>query len=373
MERRYGIRLDELLADAALHPAVLRGLLPRREHFLQPFARLRQRSEQRGNARAYVAGLLSPLRRKNAAAIAYHHDQGRQALQQFLGQAPWDQQPLLAALARQVGRELGASEAVLVFDPSAFAKHGTASVGVQRQGCGRLGKVANGPVGVCRGYVARTEHALVDGRLYLPREWANDKARRHKAGVPKEVRFRTRHRLALERLDEHGTRLPHGGVTGDDERGRARWFRQQLRQRQERYLRAVPSNTAIGDLQAEPPPKPARGPRPRVPFVRVRRWGAALPEAAGRPIAVRDGEKGPLLTQAVKVRLVAKAARRRAGPAAVLVIFRARQGDGRWKHDYYRAAAPGETPLAAFARVVKAGHASADGLKRAKSEAGLAD
>ena len=66
-------------------------------------------------------------------------------------------------------RRLAEADAVLVFDPSAFAKKGTASVGVQRQWCGRLGKVDNCQVGIYLGYAARREHALVDVRLYLPR------------------------------------------------------------------------------------------------------------------------------------------------------------------------------------------------------------
>ena len=373
MERRYDRRLDDLLADAEVHPAVLRGVLPRLEHFLQPFTRHLQRSEQRDNAHTYVAGLLSTLKRKNAESIAYQHDQERQALQKFLGQAPWDHRPLLAELARQIGQELGAPDAVLVFDPSSFPKHGKASVGVQRQWCGRLGKIENCQVGIYLGYVARQEHTLVDMRLYLPKTWAKDKQRRQQAGVPKEVRFRTRHELALEMLDEHGTLLPHAWVSGDDEMGRSRWFREQLRQRGERYLLAVPSNTAIRDPEAEPPPKPARGPRPQVPFGSAARWCAALPESAWTTVEVRAGEKGPLVTQGVQRRVVAKTERRRAGPEEVLVIFRERQSDGSWKHDYYLAWDAGTAPLAEFARVAKAEHCIEDCLKRAKSQAGLAD
>src|SRR5262245_46105260 len=373
MERRFELRLDELLADADLPPAVLRGLLPRLEPCLQPFAQRLQRSEQRANARAYVAGLRSPLRRKNAESIAYHNDQERQALQKFLGQAPWDHRPLLTELARQIGQGLGEADAVLVFDPSAFPKHGTASVGVQRQWCGRLGKIANCQVGIYLGSVARAGPALVDVRLYLPQAWAKDKKRRQKAGVPRGARFHTRHQLALAMVDGHGPLLPHAWLTGDDEMGRSRWFRPQLRQRQERYLLAVPSNTAIRDLAAAPPPKPARGPRPQVPFAGVQRWCAALPGAAWSPVEVRDGEQGPLVTEAVKARVVAKTDRRRAGPEEVLVIFRERQREGSWKHDYYLAGASWEAPLAEFARVAKAGHRVGEGLKRAKGEAGLAD
>src|SRR4029077_4949998 len=128
-------------------------------------------------------------------------------------------------------------------DPSAFPKKGAASVGVQRQWCGRLGKGDNCQVGLYLGYVSRQGPALVDVRLYLPQEWAQDKKRRLKAGVPKAIRFRTRHQLALEMLDQRGRLLPHAWVTGDDEMGRSSWFRKELRQRKECYLLAVPSNT----------------------------------------------------------------------------------------------------------------------------------
>ena len=71
---------------------------------------------------------------------------------------------------------MGQADGVLVFDPSAFPKQGTESVGVQRQWCGRLGKIDNCQVGIYLGYVSRSEHALVDVRLYLPKEWATAQA-----------------------------------------------------------------------------------------------------------------------------------------------------------------------------------------------------
>src|SRR5438105_385342 len=197
MEPRFRVRLEELLEDADVPPGLLRGVLPRLGTFLEPFVASLSRAEQRHNAQQYLQGLLSDLDGKNAEAIAYLHDQERQALQKFLGQSPWDHLPLLKELARQVGVELGEPDGVLVFDPSAFPKKGAASVGVQRQWCGRLGKVDNCQVGLYLAYVSRREHALVDVRLYLPQAWAKDRKRRRKAGVPKEVRFRTRHQLAL--------------------------------------------------------------------------------------------------------------------------------------------------------------------------------
>src|SRR5437660_1549086 len=201
MERRYQTRLDELLDDAEVRPALLRGTLPRLVNFLQPFVASLLWPEQRTNAQHYVEGLLSDLDSKDVESIAYLHDRERQGLQKFIGQADWDHSPLMTELVRQVGSALGEADGVLVFDPSAFPKKGTESVGVQRQWCGRLGKVENCQVGVYLGYVSRKDHALADVRLYLPKEWATDRKRRKKAGVPEEIRFRTRHALALEMLD----------------------------------------------------------------------------------------------------------------------------------------------------------------------------
>src|SRR5205807_6636335 len=209
MERRYRVRLEELLDDAEVPPGLLRGVLPRLETFLQPFVQTLISAEQRTNARHYIQGLLSDLPSKDAESIAYLHDRERQGLQKFIGQADWDHRPLMVELTRQVGAELGEADGVLVFDPSAFPKKGTESVGVQRQWCGRLGKLENCQVGIYLGYVSRHEHALVDCRLYLSKKWAKAKKRRQKAGIPTDICFRTRHELALEMLDERGSSLPH--------------------------------------------------------------------------------------------------------------------------------------------------------------------
>jgi SRSO17 transposase len=372
MERRFRVRLAELLDDAEVPPSLLRGVLPRLEAFLEPFTAALHIPEQQTNAQHYVQGLLSDLRSKDVESIAYLHDRERQGLQKFIGQADWDHQPLLNELVRQVGTELGEPDAILVFDPSAFPKKGTESVGVQRQWCGRLGKVDNCQVGLYLGYVSRHEHALVDVRLYLPQEWARRKKRRQKAGVPEAMRFRTRHELFLEMLDERGQALPHAWVSGDDELGRSSWFRQQLRARGETYLLAVPSNTSVRDLVASGPPYGGHGRRPLVPFTRVDRWCAALPEAAWTTVEVRDGQQGPIAVQVASTLVQARTEGRVADVAERLVVFRERQADGSWKHDYLLSNAVVGTPLAEFARVFKAQHRIEECLKRAKGEAGLA-
>jgi SRSO17 transposase len=373
MERRFAARLEELLDDATVNPAVLQDMLPRLERFVEPFAVLLAATEQRVHMHEYLAGLVSDLKRKNVESIAYHHDQDRQVLQKFIGQMPWNHQPHLTELARQVGVEIGEADGVIVFDPSGFPKKGTESVGVQRQWCGRLGKVDNCQVGVYMGYVSRVEHTLVNMRLYLPAEWATDKKRRKKCGVPKEIRFQTRHELALDMLREQGSLLPHAWIAGDDEMGRSSRFRGTLRTLNERYLLAVPSNTLMRDCEAQPPTYSGHGQPPKVPFTRVDRWTAALPASVWQTIEVRPGDKGPLVVQMVKRRVLAKTERRRVGPEEILVVTREQQTDGTIKHDYYLSNAAIETPLLEFGRVTKAEHRIEECLKRAKSEAGLAE
>ena len=372
MERRFELRLEELLEDAVLDPRIPRGMLDRLERFVKPFATIMESTEQEQHLWEYVGGLFSDVKRKNAETIAYFHDQDRQALQKFIGQSLWDDGLLIRELSRQVGVELGEPDGVLVFDPSGFKKQGKESVGVARQWCGRLGKIDNCQVGIYLGYVSRKEHALVDVRLYLNKEWTKDQRRRKKCGVPREIRFQTRHALALEMLAEHGATLPHAWIAGDDEMGRSSAFRRDLQALGEQYLLAVPSNTLVRDLEAQPPEYRGRGPRPQVPFVRADRWREALPKDAWTTIDVRDGARGPLVVQAVKTQVRAKTDRRRNGPLETLVVLREEQSDGTMKHDYYLSNALPETALTEFARVAKAEHRIEECLGRAKSDAGLA-
>lgn len=373
MERRFELRKEALLAEAEVEAGLFRGTLERLQAFIEPFADRLWRTEQAVHAREFVAGLISDLDRKNCESIAYRHDQDRKNLQHFIGQAEWDHQPLFEELARQVGQTLGRPDGVLVFDPSGFPKKGTHSVGVQRQWCGRLGKIENCQVGVYLGYVSAEEHALVNTRLYLPKDWAQDRVRRKACRVPRRLKYQTRHALCLEMLEEVGGLLPHRWVAGDDELGRSSRFRRELRERDERYLLAVPSNTLVRDLEAEPPAYKGRGVRPKTPFRRAERWREALSEAAWTKFSVRDGEKGPLEVALVKCRVCAKAEGQRIGPEEVLVVIRIRDERGAVQHDYYLSNAPAETPLEEFARVAKAEHRIEECIQRGKSETGLAD
>ena len=369
MERRFRVRYEELMADAEVKPETLEGVLERLKEFVHPFAASLEHAAQRDHLQEYVVGLVSNVKRKNIETIAYLHEQDRQPLQKFIGQKPWEWQPMIGELARQVGVALGDTNGVLVFDPSGVLKQGKGSVGVARQWCGRAGKVDNCQVGVYLGYVTRKEHALVDTRLYLPEEWTKDKKRCKRAGIPKEIHFRTRHELALEMLRQHRAVLPHRWVTGDDEMGRSSHFREELRMMSEQYLLAVPSNTLVRDLDAPAPPYCGLGQLPKVPFQRADSWMKTAKNWTR--IEVRAGEKGPLVVEVAKARVQSKLGRRN-GPEETLVVFRERQNGEVIKHDYCLSNAPFDMPLREFARVLGAEHRIEECLRRAKGEAGLA-
>jgi SRSO17 transposase len=375
MDANYEDRKRELLDECSVAPQVFERVMPRLERFMQPFVATLVRREQVDHAHTFVQGLLSDLETKNVESIAYRFGEDRMPLQWFVGMSDWSDEPLREELVRQVGQQLGRDDGVIVFDPSAFPKSGRESVGVTRQWCGRLGKVDNCQVAVYMGYVSAEEHALVDMRLFMPKEWTKDKRRREKAGVPKEIRYRTRHQLCLEMLDKHGDQLPHSWVTGDDELGRPYSFRRQLDRRHERYFLAVPSNTLIRDLEADEPPYSGHGRRPKRPWQRVDHWRDALPEQAWTTVDVRDGSKGPLLIEIIKRRVVGRNHRRQQGHEEVLVVIRYRDREDRRvvKTDYYLSNASPDVELAEFARVAKAEHRIEECIQRAKSEAGLAD
>jgi len=153
--------------------------------------------------------------------------------------------------------------------------------------------------------------------------------------------------------------------------GRPAWFRHESADRGERYLLAVPSNTTIRDLQAEPPAYSGHGRRPKVPFQQLGKWCESLPASAWTSLAVRDATKGPIEVEIVRRRVLAKIDRK-VGPEETLVVIRSLDEQKQVKTDYYLSCASPETPLAEFARVANAEHRIEECIKRGKSEAGMA-
>jgi hypothetical protein len=176
-------------------------------------------------------------------------------------------------------------------------------------------------------------------------------------------------------LANHGGTLPHSWITGDDEMGRPYWFRKELRDLEERYLLAVPSNTLIRDLEVEPPVHVSGGRSLLRPWIRMDKWIASRKPDEWVEIDVRDGAKGPLIVEAIKRCVVAKNGKGKEGHAEVHVVIRYRDRDANTivKTDYYLSNAATEVSLVEFARAAKAEHRIEECIQRGKSEVGMGD
>jgi SRSO17 transposase len=386
-------RREELLSDCLVSPDVFNEMVDRLGEFVLPYQQALETEADPHSMHLYLQGLLSHLPRKNAEEIAAWVDVERQVMQDFIGIAPWDYRSLIGVLVSQVAKRLGEPDGIIAFDPSSFPKRGMHSVGVKRQWCGHRGKVDNCQVGVFMGYVSRHDHALLDFRLSLPEDWARDEQRRQECHVPPEVRYQTRQAQCLEMLEAWGEQVPHGWVTGDDELGRHTRFRQDLRERGERYVLGVPCTTTLRDLEAPLPAYAGRGRRPKAPWQSVTQWRQGLDAEAWTYLTVRDGEKGPVAIEMVKRRVQTRIERKRTGPEEWLVVTRrplsddraleprasrdATDQDARYRYHYYLTPTDGgevafkEPSLGELARVIKAGACIEASFKRGKGEVGM--
>jgi SRSO17 transposase len=352
-----------LLADAEVSAASVRGCGQRLHLFLRRYLPRFYRHEQRDLAAVVLQGKLSKLERKTAEPIAYLAGRQRKPVQHFVGAGAWDDEGVMAELRQHVADELADPEAVLVLDGSGFPKKGTASCGVARQWCGRLGKVDNCQVGVFLAYATARGYAPLDRQLYLPRDWASDKKRRKAARVPKGVTFQEGWRIGLGLLDRSGSGLPFGWVVGDDEFGRASALRAALRSRRRRYVLDVPANTLIRDREEAP----AEGRRP--PWRRVDEWAKAQPSSRWRRVNLGDGAKGPKVVRALEARVQTKDDDGRPGAAERLVVLRTIDREPQtW---YTLSNAPPEVPVAKVAEAHGRRHGIEELLQAGKGEVGL--
>jgi SRSO17 transposase len=354
-----------LLADAEVSASDVASCRRRLENFLQRYLPRFYRIEQHELAGVVLQGKLSNLQRKTSEPIAYQAGRQRKPVQHFVGAGGWDDESVMAELRQHVAEELGHAEAVMVLDPSAFAKSGANSCGVRRQWCGRLGKVDNCQIGVFLAYVSAAGQALVDRRLYLPKDWAEDPQRRNKTRVPETVEFQESWRIGLDLLDRSGADLPFGWVAGDDEFGRCAAFRAALRQRRLRYVVDVPCNTLIRDLGEAP----AEG-RRRPPWRRVDAWAQAQPPARWRKVRLGAGCKGPKVVRALQAWVQVKDEDGQAGGRERLVVIRTVDCEPRcW---YTLSNAPAEVPLATVVAVHGRRHGAEELFAAGKGEVGLA-
>jgi SRSO17 transposase len=362
-------KAQALLNDATVSADTVRTCSDRLTDFLERYLPRFYRVEQRANASLVIRGHLSGLERKTCEPIAIEAGLPRKPIQFFVGAGKWDDEAVMDELRQHVREELAEPDGVVVIDPSAFPKKGTESCGVGRQWCGRLGKVDNCQVGVFLAYATQAGYAPLDRRLYLPEDWADDEARREKCRVPLDITFQEKWQIALDLLDRSLPGLPHGWIVGDDEFGRPSEFRAALRHREECYVLDVPCNTTVRDLERQRPPRrhAGRGRKREVPFRRADVWASSQPESRWERIEVRSGEKGPLLVDAMMVRVRAKQDGR-IGPEERLVVIGA---VGESRTDYALTNAGPEVPLAEIVRAQRQRHRIEEIFEAGNGEAGL--
>jgi SRSO17 transposase len=228
---------DQQLAD--LGPALAR--------FLDRFLFCCAYTQTFGHLTTYVRGLLSDLPRKSVEPIALRAGTPVRTLQEFLRDHAWDFGAIRDGLQRHAAGllpSLANSDglgSVGLIDETSAAKSGAKTPGVQRQYLGCLGKVENGIVtvhlGVCRGRY----QALLDGDLYLPESWSDDRARCRQAGIPDTVVYRPKWQIALGQLDRaRGNGVVLDWLTFDEEYGKRPGFVAGLDERRLRFVGEVP-------------------------------------------------------------------------------------------------------------------------------------
>jgi SRSO17 transposase len=207
------------------------------------------RTESREHFRQYLRGLLAPLERKNSWTISEFTGERRPtAIQRFINLTPWDEDVLRDDIRAYVMECFADERAVLIADPTGFAKKGRKSAGVQRQYSGTLGRVDNCQIGVFLAYANTSgDRVLIDRELYLPEQaWCQDSGRRAEAGVPEQVRFVTRPQQAAAMVGRAVTaRVPFAWFAADEEFGQNPGLRGYLEGAGIAYAMAVPKNTDL--------------------------------------------------------------------------------------------------------------------------------
>jgi SRSO17 transposase len=291
--------------------AALDGRLDR---FLSDVTASMGRSERHRWAKIYLQGLLMEGGRKSIEPLA-----GRiagadvQSLRQFVGQSPWAVEQIQQRVAEKVVDMLTEPE-VWMIDETSFPKAGAASVGVARQYCGTLGKIANCQVAVSLHWSTCEASCPLAWRLYLPQAWLASPAQRAAGKIPDDIGYRSKNQLALELVDQVlAWEVPHLPVVADSAYGNDFDFRAGLRERGLRYAVAVEPNLKVWTSDPAQVPLAASKPtgRPRqypalkdLPAAKtLTEVAQALPKQAWRQITWRQGTKGPMRSRFAQVKV----------------------------------------------------------------------
>jgi SRSO17 transposase len=347
------------------------------------------RKDRRAWAETYVRGLLLDGQRKSIEPMAHRLQEideatgdYEQSLQQFVNQSPWDERAIRRNLARWVQRRVK-GEAFLLIDGVGLPKKGAHSVGVARQYCGTLGKVANCQIAVTLQLAHRQDVFGLDGELYLPKAWADDSERLQTAGVPEEVKYQAKWKLALTMVDRALKEGIEGIVLADSEFGSVTEFRNALSDRGLTYavgiectLSVVDASIDLGDVPprrqqtGRPPSRPAAVTH-GLPTCSVKQW--ALDHADDfRRVTWRQGSKGPMTSRFAAWR-VRPGHRVRAGrsplePLWLVVEWTAEEEQPR---KYYFCNLPQKTSLKKLVRTVRSRWPVEQSYRELKQELGL--
>jgi SRSO17 transposase len=252
--------------------------------FLNEMVEGQGRPERRAALGHYITGLLLDGERKSIQPMAARltenaseADAMRQRLQDCVAGSRWSEIELARRFVIKMDRDLPSLE-VLVVDDTGFAKKGKHSVGVARQYSGTLGRTDNCQVMTSVHLAGDLGSVMAGARLYLPKEWTDDRARCHAVGIPDEVEFKTKWQIALDLIDQTlGFGITGRPVLADAGYGETSEFRDGLTQRGLTYVVGVPNTQLIWPPGTNPKP-PTRNPRKR-----------------GRPHSRwRDGNKQPI-------------------------------------------------------------------------------
>lgn len=334
----------------------IRLLEPKLDDYLENFAECFARSDTRQHLPVYVRGQLSDLPQKSVEPIALAAGVAPRTLQEFLSQHVWDHDKMRDRVQQLVLAQHAGPHRIGIFDETSDPKKGHKTPGVQKQWCGRLGKTENCVVTVHLAYAQEDFHCLLDGELFLPESWAEDRDRCREAGIPDTMVYRPKWQIALELYDRAlANGLTFDWLTFDEGYGSKPELLRQLMRRGQVFIAEVPKSLT-GWLKAprvvsRPYRRRGRG-RPRaVPRLasdspkarRVDEW-LDDPKVKAQPWQrwrVKDGENGPVVWECKKVFLTIKNEDGLPGEKLHLLIARNVLHDGELK--FYISNAPPET------------------------------
>ena len=360
----------------------LRRLRPELDRFLSRFGDCFH-TPSRDHLPVYVLGQLSDLDRKSVEPIAKRAGVAPRTLQEFLSLLDWDHAAMRERLQRIIATEHSGDHRrrrLGWFDETSFVKKGTKTPGVQKQWCGHLGKVENCVVTVHLGFARDSFQSLLDGELFLPESWAEDRERCRKAGIPDTVVYRPKWQIALELYDRAvANGIAFDWLTFDEHYGGKPEFLRALATRAQHYVAEVPKNV-VGWLS-----RPAvttrrwrrrRKPRLRAGAPQARRLDELLashPKLRDKPwvqYRLDDREQAPSVWEVKHVRLWTKSANGLPGEAVHLIVARHVLRAGEVK--YFIAHAPADTPTEVLLLVAFSRHRVERCFQDQKSEVGLA-